>query len=201
MDFEQENSVKAQKIDQKLENIVSNEQEENIEKKQEKFLEGTFGKIINTGFDIALRAILPNVVEDEIIDIKNTIINDGFKEGIKIAVESAKNIGKSITGIFTGNFETVSQAYNAIKAGGIIESTSKLIDNAVKSAEKNNLIKSSTAKVIKKSKNVVKDCVTDKIEEDFMSQVEGIEKVGKYIENWKNCLTNKDLTRNEKRTY
>ncbi len=201
MDFEKEKAVKDQEIEQKIDNNVLNEQEENIEKKQEKFLEGTFGKIINTGFDIALRAILPNVVEDEIIDIKNTIINDGFKEGIKIAVESAKNIGKSITGIFTGNFETVSQAYNAIKAGGIIESTSKLIDNAVKSAEKNNLIKSSTAKVIKKSKNVVKDCVTDKIEEDFMSQVEGIEKVGKYIENWKNCLTNKDLTRNEKRTY
>jgi len=126
--------------------------------------------------------------------IKNVIINDGFKEGIKAAINSAKDIGKSVTGIFTGKFDTVSQAYNAIKSGGIIDSASKLVDNAVKSAQDNNLIKVSTAKLIKKSKNVVKDCISSKIEEDFMEQVDGVEKVGKYINNWNSCLEQKDLT-------
>lgn len=170
-----------------------------IEEKQNKFLEGTLGKVINTGIDIALRAILPNVIEDEVIGIKNVIVTDGFKEGIKSAVNAATNIGKSVTGIFTGKFDTISQAYNTVKSGGIIDSASKLIDTAVKSAQDNNLINSSTAKIIKKSKNVVKDCISSKIEENFMEQVDGVEKVGKYINNWNNCLEQKDLARNEKR--
>lgn len=87
-----------------------------IEKEQNKFLEGTIGKVINTGIDIALRAILPNAIENEVIGIKNVLFTDGFQEGIKAAINSATNIGKSIAGIFTGKFDTVSQAYTAVKS-------------------------------------------------------------------------------------
>lgn len=192
-EIEQKEEIKNEES-KKLGNGFSTELGEvTIEEKQNKFLEGTFGKIVNTGLDVALRAILPNAIENEVIGIKNVIINDGFKEGIKTAINSAKNIGKSITGIFTGKFDTVSQAYNAVKSGGIIDSASKAVDNAVKAAQDNNLIKASTAKLIKKSKNVVKECISSKIEEDFMSQVDGIEKVGKYINNWNSCLEQKDL--------
>lgn len=164
-----------------------------IEEKQNKFLEGTLGKVINTGVDFALRAVLPNAIEDEVIGVKNVIITDGFKEGIKSAITAASNIGKSISGIFTGKFDSVSQAYTAIKSGGIIDSASKLVDSAVKAAQDNKLIKSSTAKVIKKGKNVVKDCISSKIEENFMEQVDGVEKVGKYINNYNSYLAQKDL--------
>lgn len=53
----------------KVQNTIENEtlSNENIIEKQNKFLEGTFGKVINTGIDIALRAILPNIIEDEVI--------------------------------------------------------------------------------------------------------------------------------------
>lgn len=190
----QENKIEEkQEVNNELNNTVQSGIIANIGEKQNKFLEGTLGKVINTGVDIALRAILPNAIEDEVIGIKNVIINDGFKEGIKSAISAASNIGKSITGIFTGKFDTVSQAYTAVKSGGIIDTASKMVDTAVKSAQENNLIKPTTAKVIKKSKNVVKDCISSKIEEEFMSQVDGIEKVGKYIENWNDCLAKKDL--------
>lgn len=172
---------------------ISNEESVTIEEKQNKFLEGTLGKVINTGVDIALRAILPNMVEDEVIGIKNVILNQGVKEGWKSTIAAASNLGKSITGIFTGKFDTVSQAYNAVKSGGIVDSASKVIDTAVKAAQDNNLINGSVAKVIKKSKNVVKDCISSRIEENFMSQVDGIEKVGKYINNWNTYLNQKDL--------
>ena len=91
--------------------------EKNIGEEQNKFLESTFGKVINTGIDVAIRAFLPNFLEDEVIGIKNLIINDGFKEGIKTAINAASNIGKSVTGIFTGKFDSVSQAYSAVKSG------------------------------------------------------------------------------------
>jgi len=186
------------KENQEVENELGNKFETElgevtIEEKQNKFLEGTLGKVINTGVDIALRAVLPNAIEDEVIDIKNVILTDGFKEGIKAAISAASNIGKSITGIFTGKFDSVSQAYTCVKSGGLIDSASKLVDSAVKAAQDNKLIKASTAKVIKKSKNVVKDCISSKIEENFMEQVDGVEKVGKYINNWNSYLYKRDL--------
>lgn len=50
-----------------MKNEITNIEIENIGEEQNKFLESTFGKVINTGIDIALRAILPNSIEDEII--------------------------------------------------------------------------------------------------------------------------------------
>lgn len=47
--------------------FLQNFGEVTIEEKQNKFLEGTFGKIVNTGLDVALRAILPKAIENEVI--------------------------------------------------------------------------------------------------------------------------------------
>ncbi|MCI9365804.1 MAG: hypothetical protein HFJ54_04310 [Clostridia bacterium] len=181
-----------QNMNNEIINDIANN-EVDIEKSQNSFFESTLGKVINTGCDIALRTILPNVIEDEVIEIKNVIFNEGIKSGIKTAIDSAINMGKSAMGIVTGKFENVSQAYNAIKSGGLIDNASKVIDNAVKAAKDNNLINPTTAKLITKGKNVVKDCITSGIEENFMEQVDGIEKVGKYINNWNNYLNQKDI--------
>ena len=180
------------KVEEKIENTLIKE-EINVEKEQNSFLESTFGRIINTGCDIALRTLLPDAIEDQVIEIKNVIFTDGIKEGLKTAVDSAINLGKSAVGVVTGKFENVSQAYNAIKSGGIIDSASSIIDNAVTAAKENGLINNTTAKVIKKGKNVIKDCISSGIEESFMEQVDGVEKVGKYIDNWNECLNQKDV--------
>ena len=184
-------------IEEKVENEINNDiqnEKVNIEKEQNGFLETTIGKVINTGCDIALRTLLPDAIEDQVVEIKNVIFTDGIKEGIKTAIDSAINLGKSAIGVFTGKFENVSQAYTAIKSGGIIDSASNIIDNAVTAAKDNGLINNTTAKVIKKGKNVIKDCISSSIEESFMEQVDGVEKVGKYIDNWNNYLEQKDLT-------
>lgn len=180
-----------------IENNITNEIkqeniENNIEKSQNKFLESMLGKTINVGIDVALRAILPNVVEDQVIDIKNILLKEGLKEGIKSAVNSAIGLGKSALGIITGKFENVSQAYTAVKNGGLIDSTSKVIDNVIKSANKNGLIKDNTAKIIKGGKKVIKDSISNNIEKTFLDQVDSIEKVGKYINNWNRYLEAKD---------
>ena len=184
-------------IEEKVENEINNDiqnEKVNIEKEQNGFLETTIGKVINTGCDIALRTLLPDAIEEQVVEIKNVIFTDGIKEGIKTAIDSAINLGKSAIGVFTGKFENVSQAYTAIKSGGIIDSASNIIDNAVTAAKDNGLINNTTAKVIKKGKNVIKDCISSSIEESFMEQVDGVEKVGKYIDNWNNYLEQKDLT-------
>lgn len=185
-------------MNQLLENGLENNlqeslEEKNIEVKQNNFLGNALGKTINTAIDTGLRIILPNSIEDSVIDIKNDLLNNGLKEGMKTAINSAINLGKSAIGIVTGKFENVSQAYSAVKSGGIIDTASKAIDSAIKSANKNGMIKDGTAKLIKKGKNVVKECIASNIEKTFMEQVDSIEKIGKYVDNWNKCLQTKDM--------
>ena len=68
----------------------------NFFERQKNFLESDLGKVINNGVDLGLRIILPDIIEDEIIDIKNEIINNGFNEGIKSAIDKVIDFGKSV---------------------------------------------------------------------------------------------------------
>ena len=45
----------------------------NLEKSNNNFLNNIFGKTINTAIDIGLKAILPDLIENQIIDIKNSL--------------------------------------------------------------------------------------------------------------------------------
>ena len=71
--------------------------------------------VINTAVDLGIRAALPNLIEDQVITIKDAILNSGFESGINQAINSAIDLGKSAIGIVTGNFENITQARNAIK--------------------------------------------------------------------------------------
>ena len=74
-------------------NEINNEQV--TEKEQNSFLQTTLGKTISGAIDIGLRWVLPDLIEDEVIDIKDSLIKGGLKEGINTAINSAINLGKS----------------------------------------------------------------------------------------------------------
>ena len=155
-------------------------------KVQNNFLESTLGKTINAAVDIGLRWALPDLIEDEVINIKNSLIKGGLKEGINTAVSSAIDLGKSAMGIFTGNFESISQAQNAVKTGGVIDGISNVIDTVLNKTTKMGLINKGISTVIHQGKNVILDSVSKNIEESFTSQLNNIEKLSKYENNWKN---------------
>lgn len=98
---------------------------------QKGFLDSTLGKVINTGLDAGIRFLLPDLIEEQVIDVKDAIINNGFKAGVEEAISSAVDMGKSVIGIFTGKFENVTQAENAVKSGGIIDGISDALDYAL----------------------------------------------------------------------
>ncbi len=194
-------------VDKTIENNVQQNLEELVEEsvsgdvtveKQNNFLETTLGKTINTAMDLGLRALMPEIVEDQFIDIKNTMIKCGLKEGINCAIKSAIDLGKSAIGIVTGKFENLSQVHTAIKKGGIIDSLSDVINKVLNQANKNNLISNGTTRLIKKGKNAILSTVSTNIEDKFFGEMKSLEKVSKYIENWKNYYNSKDLDGMEK---
>lgn len=181
----------------KNELILNNQQLNNNElvtsQEQNNFLNTTIGKVVNTAVDLGLRWILPNFIEDQVIDIKNSLIKGGLKEGINTTVQKGIELGKSVTGIFTGKFENISQAQNAIKNGGIIDGISDVIDSTLNFTAKKGMIPANVAILIRKGKNVILDNVSSNIETEFANQINNVEKLGKYENNWREYYNNQDF--------
>jgi hypothetical protein len=164
------------------------------ENSQNNFLETTLGKTINTAVDIGLRALLPEFVEEQVISLKDNLLNYGLKDGISKTIDDAINLGKSAIGIVTGNFENISQMQSAVKSGGLIDGVSSLLDTVVDKVRDAGLINNTVAKTIKKGKNVILNNVESNIENTFNKQYESIESLDKYMSNWKNYFENKDFS-------
>lgn len=186
-----------------LENLDKNNEinlENNIvnENTQKRFLETTLGKTINTAIDLGIRTLLPEFIDEQVINIKNNLMNYGLKEGITKTIDEAIDLGKSAIGIVTGNFENVTQMQNAVQTGGIIDGVSSLLDTIVDKVRKEGLIDYTVASTIKQGKNVILNNVERNIEKSFTDQVRAAEYANKYIENWKNYFENKNFEGMEK---
>ena len=177
----------------KIENEVNLDNKITNNNDQTNFLETTLGKTINTGIDIGIRALLPDFIDEQIINIKDNLLNYGLKEGITKTIDDAIDLGKSAVGIFTGNFENISQMQSAIQAGGLIDGISSLLDTVVNKKKKKGIINYDIANTIKQGKNIILDSIENNIEEKFKEQNIEIENIEKYMNNWKQNFNNKDF--------
>lgn len=163
------------------------------EKDQKNFLETTLGKTINTAIDIGIRVILPDFIDDQVINIKNNLLKNGLKEGISKTIDDTIEIGKSTIGIVTGNFENINQMQTAVKTGGIIDGISTLLDSVINKVQSKGLIDYNIAKTIKDGKNIILNNVESNIEKTFTDQIKSSEYTNKYISNWKNYYEEKNF--------
>ena len=163
------------------------------EKDQKNLLENTLGKTINTAIDIGIRAILPDFIDDQVINIKNNLLKNGLKEGISKTIDDTIEIGKSTIGIVTGNFENINQMQTAVKTGGIIDGISTLLDSVINKVQSKGLIDYNIAKTIKDGKNIILNNVESNIEKTFTDQIKSSEYTNKYISNWKNYYEEKNF--------
>ena len=185
------NLTRENEINKNIENNITQEM-------QPSFIETTLGKTINVAIDIGLRAILPDIIEDEFINIKNTIFEEGLKSGINQAINGAINIGKSALGIITGKFDNISQVQTAVKSGGIIDGVSSSLDYVLDKIVDKNLLSNNVVSVIKSGKNSILNNVSKNIENEFLNQISNIDKLSKYETNWRECYENRDFNGMEK---
>jgi len=177
---------------------LNNKIDNDLENKQNKFLESNLGKVINSGVDMGIRYLLPDLIEEEVIDVKDAIVNRGFKEGIKTAINSAVNMGKSIKGIFTGKFDSIDQVESAIKSGGIIDSVSNVLDYAIDKTNKSGKIDDNISTVLKSGKNAILNSVSNNIENEFEKEKKSLKLIEKYNNNWKNYYNEQNFEGMEK---
>ena len=178
-------------------NLENNSNNVTLEE-QKSFLETNLGQVVNAGVDLGLKALLPDIIEDEVIEIKDSIITDGFSAGIKTAIDNVVDMGKSVLGIFTGKFDNLSQVKSVIKDGGLIDSISDVLDWGINKARKSGLIDKTTANLIDKGKDAILDTVNNGIENNLTSQMESVEKIDKYISKWSEYYQNQDFNNMDK---
>ncbi len=179
-------------------NIDKNIENNDIEIKQKNFLNTNIGNIVNTAIDVGLRFILPDFIEEQVIEIKNALIEGGIKEGVNTAIEEGINFGKSTIGIITGKFDNVEQMQNAVKAGGVIDGISNVIDAIVTKQNNKGKISNKTTEIIKSGKNLLLDNISSNIENMLIDQNKMINKIEKYSKNWKKAYNNKNINEMEK---
>lgn len=183
-------------INENLKNNINNSIE--INQKQEKFLETTLGKTINTAIDIGIRTLLPDFIDEQLINLKDNLLNYGLKEGINKTIQDTIDTGKSVLGIFTGKFDNINQMQNAVKTGGIIDGISSLLDSVLNKTKQAGILDPKIANTLKQGKNVILNSVESNIENTFNKQINSFENVNRYIDQWKEQYKNQNFEGMEK---
>ena len=167
-------------------------------KKQNEFLNSTLWKTINNGIDIGLRYLLPDLVEDEIVNLKDNLINYGLKDGIKKSINSVIETGKEAIGIISGNFENIGQIQKVIKNGGLIDKIDNFLDKTLDKAINSGKINQTIGKIVKTGKSSILSSVERNIESTLNSQVENSKNIEKYMNNWKKYFNDRNFSGMEK---
>lgn len=173
---------------------MSNTIDNGLGKAQKSFLETTLGGVIDNAMNIGIKSLFPDFIEDQIIEIKDSLFQNGVKSAVNEAISSAIDIGKSAMGIFTGKFENISQIEQAVKKGGLLDTMSLILDKAINFAEDKGIIDKTIAKTLTIGKKSIINNVSSNIESTLTSQVKSVEKLDKYCEKWNTAYNNKDLT-------
>ena len=178
-----------------IENKLNNENniETNLEKEQKNFLETTLGKIVNTGLDIGIRALLPDFIDEQVINLKDNLFEYGLAEGITKTIDDVIDLGKSAIGIFTGNFENVEQMQSAVQSGGLIDGISSLLDTVVNKVMQKGLINYNVASMLTQGKNVILNNIESNIEKTFADQLTTGTNLEIYVNNWKTSFDKQDF--------
>lgn len=166
----------------------------NLEINKNNFLNSNLGNAINNGIDIGLRYLLPDFIEEQIIELKENIMKEGFKEGINKSINSIIEIGKNTLGIFTGNFENLSQVEMVIKKGGILESVSRLLDTIIDKMYEKGKINFNLNKTIKNGKEAILESIENNIKNNMSEQNIINNNLESHINNWKEKYIEKNFS-------
>ena len=165
----------------------------NLENLQNNFLKTNLGQITNIAIDLGLKALLPDFVENEVIEVKDALLQGGIEEAIDTTLENAIEIGKKAIGISNSDFKNIEQVKSSIKKGNYIDGISSSLNIIIDGLNKSNILSDDVLKAIKDGKDVIVNNVDTNVENEFENEMKALKKIEKYIENWKKEYLNKNL--------
>ena len=184
-----------------LNNQLTNDMKNNeISKNQNDFIGNMFKNAINFGVDLGLKSLLPDLIEDQVIDIKNSILKGGFKEGVNTLVKKVNEFKNSITGIFTGNFNNIEEIHTATKQGGIIKTVSKGLSKGIDAGVKSGAIPKSIGGILKAGKTTMLNEFSNSLESQMRKEIQKFDTLNDLNKKWYDALDQRDFDKMTKYT-
>lgn len=160
---------------------------------QAKFMESTLYKSVNKGVDFGIRLLLPEFIEEDVINLKDSIMENGLIHGVKDVVSSAIDMGKDIYRMTTNNFKTIEQMENIIDKSGTISKISDFLDLAIDTVKSIGLIDNNVKTVLKSGKNAILNNIKNNISDEFSNQSKYLKQAEKYASKWQEAYDAQDL--------
>ena len=161
---------------------------------------GILKNALNFGVDLGLKALLPDLIEDQVIDIKNSILEGGFKEGVNTLMKKVNEFKNSITGIFTGNFNNIEEIHTATKQGGIIKTVSKGLSKGIDAGVKSGAIPKSVGSIIKSGKTTILNEFNSSLESQMKKEIKKFDTLNDLNKKWYDALDKRDFDKMTKYT-
>lgn len=159
-----------------------------------------FKNAINFGVDLGLKSLLPDLIEDQVIDIKNSILEGGFKEGVNTLMKKVNEFKNSITGIFTGNFNNIQEINTATKQGGIIKTVSKGLSKGIDAGVKSGIIPKSIGGILKAGKTTMLNEFSNSLESQMRKEIQKFDTLNDLNKKWYDALDQRDFDKMTKYT-
>lgn len=156
-----------------------------------------FNKVANSAVDLGIRMVCPDLLEDVVISLKNNIIENGFKDGFKNVKNEMKDIYNVI---FKGkrNLNFGKEINMLINSNGILTGFSKMLTNGINISVKKGLVSKNIGQIIKKGKTTVINTFKDQLYNSATKEIEKLDNLQNYVNNWKKALDTNDIKRLEK---
>lgn len=165
----------------------------NLENLQNIFLNTTVGKITNAAVDLGIKALMPDFVENEVIEVKDALISGGLKEGLDTAVKNAIDVGKKAIGLENVEFSSIEDAATALYEGDIVGGISNGLDFVLDNIANSEIIPENITYLIKQGKDIILNDVDSGIKNEFTNEIKALNKLEKYISNWEKNYLKKDM--------
>lgn len=189
--------ISEKNLNNQLTNDIKNNE---ISKNQNDFIGNMFKNAINFGVDLGLKSLLPDLIEDQVIDIKNSILEGGFKEGVNTLMKKVNEFKNSITGIFTGNFNNIQEINTATKQGGIIKTVSKGLSKGIDAGVKSGIIPKSIGGILKAGKTTMLNKFSNSLESQMRKEIQKFDTLNDLNKKWYDALDQRDFDKMTKYT-
>ena len=189
--------ISEKNLNNQLTNDIKNNE---ISKNQNDFIGNIFKNAINFGVDLGLKSLLPDLIEDQVIDIKNSILEGGFKEGVDTLMKKVNEFKNSITGIFTGNFNNIQEINTATKQGGIIKTVSKGLSKGIDTGVKSGIIPKSIGGILKAGKTTMLNEFSNSLESQMRKEIQKFDTLNDLNKKWYDALDQRDFDKMTKYT-
>lgn len=189
--------ISEKNLNNQLTNDIKNNE---ISKNQNDFIGNMFKNAINFGVDLGLKSLLPDLIEDQVIDIKNSILEGGFKEGVNTLMKKVNEFKNSITGIFTGNFNNIQEINTTTKQGGIIKTVSKGLSKGIDAGVKSGIIPKSIGGILKAGKTTMLNEFSNSLESQMRKEIQKFDTLNDLNKKWYDALDQRDFDKMTKYT-